>query len=92
LIKQNKDSIDKLLASFRTDLNKVQDEFEECKRTANGLRVYYDGKLEVLDTEHNDEVDLIKMKHKDQVDLLDKQQKELEVEQFIQKEKKDELE
>lgn len=70
LVSQNEQSINKLLESFRTDLNKVQDEFEECKRTANGLKVYYDQKLDVLDTEHEDEIDLINMKHKDQVSLL----------------------
>ena len=91
LIKQNKESIDKLLASFRTDLNKVQDEFEECQNTSTGLRLYYDEKLKVLDQEHEDEIDLIRMKHKDEETLLREQWAKLEEERNIQKLTEDEF-
>jgi len=54
---EHKAQIDKLLQEFRINLNKVQDEYEECKRTAKSLKGYYDSKLTNLENEHEDEID-----------------------------------
>lgn len=42
LKRQNKESIEKLLAEFRINLNKVQEEYEESKRTAKNTKVHYE--------------------------------------------------
>ena len=61
------------------NLNKVQEEFEESKRTAEKLREEYLEKLDNLDVGHEEEIDRIKMKHKDISRELQNKMKELEI-------------
>ncbi len=45
LQKQNEEAIEKLLNEFKNNLGKVQDEYEDSKRTADGLKTMYEEKL-----------------------------------------------
>jgi hypothetical protein len=81
LIDQNARKINDLLGSFGTDLNKVQDEYEECKRTASANKKHKDHQLVSLDEEHEDEIDEIKDKHRRGVTELEKELKKLEITQ-----------
>ena len=56
-----------MLKSFETDLGKVQDEYEECERTATENKKYKDEKLVELDEKHENSIDDLKIKHKEQV-------------------------
>lgn len=45
LQRQNEEAIDKLLSEFRNNLGKIQEEYEDQKRTADGLKTQYEEKL-----------------------------------------------
>ena len=45
LQRQNEEAIEKLLNEFKNNLGKVQDEYEDSKRTADGLKTMYEEKL-----------------------------------------------
>ena len=77
---------------FEVNLNKVQKEFEESKKTAANLRVEYESKLEDRENDHEDEINNIKMKHKDMKMELEGKWRGLEVEQTQEKKLKEELE
>ena len=46
LQRQNEEAIEKLLNEFKNNLGKVQDEYEDSKRTADGLKAMYEEKLD----------------------------------------------
>ncbi len=46
LKRQNQDAIDKLLKEFKLNLVKVQDEYEDSKKTAKNLQDIYEKKLD----------------------------------------------
>lgn len=43
--KQNEEAIEKLLNEFKINLKNVQSEYEDSKRTADGLKMMYEEKL-----------------------------------------------
>lgn len=45
LQRQNEDAIDKLLMEFRSNLGKIQEEYEDQKRMSDGLKTQYEEKL-----------------------------------------------
>lgn len=45
LQKQNEEAIEKLLAEFKQNLQKVHVEYEDSKKTADGLKMMYEEKL-----------------------------------------------
>ena len=45
LQRQNEEAIEKLLNEFKLNLGKVQDEYEDQKKTADGLKTQYEEKL-----------------------------------------------
>ena len=45
LQRQNEEAIEKLLMEFKTNLKNVQSEYEDSKRTADGLKMMYEEKL-----------------------------------------------
>jgi hypothetical protein len=46
LQKQNQESIDKLLKEFKMNLLKVQEEYQDSKKTAKNLQDIYEKKLD----------------------------------------------
>ena len=85
LQKQNQDSIDKLLREFKLNLLKVQEEYQDSKKTAKNLEEIYEKKLDQQENEHEDEIFEIKEKHKKDKTQLEKDWAEL---QEIQKQLK----
>ena len=67
LISQNKQKIEDLLGSFNTDLKKVQNEYEECKRTSQANEDQKEGELDSIDIHHEDEMDDIDQVHEEKV-------------------------
>ncbi len=57
LQKQNEEAIDKLLSEFRNNLGKIQEEYEDQKRTADGLKTQYEEKLVQTSDEHEAELE-----------------------------------
>ena len=53
LQKQNEEAIDKLLIEFRNNLGKIQEEYEDQKRTADGLKTQFEEKV-VQSTQDNE--------------------------------------
>jgi len=45
LKRQNEDAIDKLLGEFKSNLGKIQEEYEDQKRMSDGLKTQYEEKL-----------------------------------------------
>ena len=60
LQKQNEEAIDKLLIEFRNNLGKIQEEYEDQKRTADGLKTQFEEK--VVQTTQQNEEELEKMR------------------------------
>ena len=76
--KQNKESIEKLLQEFRLNLMKVQQEYEESKRTSKELKSEYEEKLRGLEVEHDYEIENAKTIHFNKKIELDDQWVDLE--------------
>lgn len=58
-------------------MNKVQEEYEESKRTSKNLKSLYEGKLTALEEEHEDEFDNLRIKHKEMKTELEKKWNDL---------------
>ena len=63
LQKQNEEAIEKLLKEFTNNLGKVQEEYEDSKKTADGLKMMYEEKLTQQEDEHEIEINGNKLKH-----------------------------
>ena len=60
LKRQNEDAIDKLLGEFKTNLGKIQEEYEDQKRMSDGLKTQYEEKLVQTSDEHELELGELK--------------------------------
>jgi len=60
LKRQNEDAIDKLLGEFKTNLGKIQEEYEDQKRVSDGLKTQYEEKLVQTSDEHELELGELK--------------------------------
>lgn len=63
LQKQNEEAIEKLLKEFTGNLGKVQEEYEDSKNTAEGLKKMYEEKLTQQEDEHETEISQLKVAH-----------------------------
>mmetsp|Transcript_11207 Transcript_11207/g.11270 ORF Transcript_11207/g.11270 Transcript_11207/m.11270 type:complete len:160 (+) Transcript_11207:2684-3163(+) len=52
LQKQNEEAIEELLNEFKNNLKNVQSEYDDSKRTADGLKMMYEEKLTQQEDEH----------------------------------------
>ena len=87
-IKHNKDKIDNLLKSFGKDLNKVQDEFDECKRTASAVKQVKDKYLLDIEKDHEEHFGELEYGHLVKVHEQDKNWDRLKEEHDTQMELK----
>mmetsp|Transcript_47632 Transcript_47632/g.34898 ORF Transcript_47632/g.34898 Transcript_47632/m.34898 type:complete len:209 (-) Transcript_47632:234-860(-) len=60
LQKQNEEAIEELLNEFKNNLKHVQAEYDDSKRTADGLKMMYEEKLTQQEDEHEDEISSMK--------------------------------
>jgi hypothetical protein len=56
LQKQNEEAIDKLLIEFKNNLGKIQEEYEDQKRTADGLKTQFEEKVVQTSTDNEKEL------------------------------------
>jgi hypothetical protein len=68
LQKQNEEAIEKLLKEFTNNLQKVQVEYEDSKKTADGLKQMYEEKLTQQEDEHESEINDLKLKHQKKIE------------------------
>ncbi len=73
LRRQNQEAIEKLLKEFKLNLQKVQAEYEDSKRTAKQLQDIYEKKLDSQENEHEEEIVDINGKHTGDRELLKEQ-------------------
>ena len=71
LQRQNEEAIDKLLNEFKLNLGKVQDEYEDQKKTADGLKTQYEEKLTQQEDEHEAEISELKTVYKSEREQLE---------------------
>lgn len=71
LQRQNEEAIEKLLNEFKNNLGKVQDEYEDSKRTADGLKTMYEEKLTQQEDEHEAEISELKALYKSEQEKLE---------------------
>ena len=60
LHKQNDNAIEKLLTEFKNNLQEVQDQYDNAKRTYDGLKMIYEERL--TQTEDDDSVEIKELK------------------------------
>jgi len=81
LKKTNHDSLQRLLSEFQVNLKKVQQEYEDSKKTATNLTDIYERKLNAQEEEHEEEIFEIEFKKEQENKRLDAKMAELEAEQ-----------
>ena len=85
---QNKESINNLLKEFKVNLNKVQEEYDESKKTSKDLKFNYKERLVILEGEHSQEIDDYQVQHIDQKYALQKKfQQYTEKQKTVKKDK-----
>jgi uncharacterized protein (DUF111 family) len=70
-IESNESKIKNLLGSFKKDLNKVQNEYEECKRTAGAHKDIKETNLDKKENDHEDHFNENEVFHMTKVKDLD---------------------
>lgn len=71
LQRQNEEAVEKLLGEFKNNLGKVQDEYEDSKRTADGLKTMYEEKLTQQEDEHEAEITELKAIYRQEREKLE---------------------
>lgn len=57
LTKMNEAAIEKLLNDFKDELQKVQDEYDKSKRTADGYKMIYEERLTQTEDDNEGDID-----------------------------------
>ena len=66
----NEQAIEKLLNDFKDELQKVQDEYDKSKRTADGYKMIYEERLTQTEDDNEGEIDVEKNVNQKEIQQL----------------------